>query len=315
MRQYLEALEYILENGSDRMDRTGVGTRAVFGLQLRFKMSRGFPAITTKQLAFKSMLAELLWFLAGSRDVRQLQRLNCHIWDANYKADYWKPHAEFPGDVGRIYGVQWRDWRTQGRSIDQLADAIEQLKKKPYNRRIIVTAWNPGELDYYEEGKVSAPRTALSPCHILYQFFVAKGRLSLQMYQRSADFFLGVPFNIASYSLLLHIIAAITDLEPYESIFVFGDSHIYKNHFKQVKEQLSRKPYSLPKLKLSPVFSKMKDIKDLDKFLKETFERADKIWEKEKPEVAKKKVYELLDEIATLKNYKCHPPIKAPMAV
>lgn len=273
MKQYLRALKYVLENGDDRADRTGVGTRAVFGIQMRFRMSDGFPAMTTKKLAFRSMAAELLWFISGSSDVKELQKLGSHIWDANAEASYWKPKARFPGDLGRVYGVQWRHWRTpDGKEIDQLGNAIETIKGNPYDRRIIVSAWNAGELD----------QMALPPCPIMFQFFVADGKLSLQMYQRSCDMFLGVPFNIASYSLLLHMVAQVTGLRPGEFVHTLGDTHIYKNHVTQVKEQLSRKPYPLPKLRLNP------SVTNIDDFTMEDIELVD---------------------------YKHHPPIKAPMAV
>jgi len=273
MKQYLDILEKILEEGVDRPDRTGVGTRACFGLQMRFDMANGFPAVTTKKLAFKSMAAELLWFIRGSRDVNELQELGSRIWDANAYADYWQPKAEFDGDVGRIYGVQWRSWRTpRGDEIDQLQQVIENIQSNPTSRRHIVTAWNPGELD----------EMALPPCHILYQFFVADGKLSLHMFQRSCDMFLGVPFNIASYSLLLYMVAQVTGLEPGTFVHTLSDAHIYHNHFDQVKEQLSRTPKTLPHLWLNP------DIHSIDDFT--------------------------MDDIR-LENYEHHPSIKATMAV
>ncbi|PIS15908.1 thymidylate synthase [Candidatus Roizmanbacteria bacterium CG09_land_8_20_14_0_10_41_9] len=250
MRQYLNALKYVLKNGNDRIDRTKVGTRATFGLQMRFKMSDGFPAVTTKKLAFNVMKGELLWFISGSSDNKELNKLGCHIWDANGEADYWKPKAKFEGDLGRVYGVQWRDWRSsEGKHMDQLTDVIERIKTNPTDRRLIVTAWNPGELD----------EMVLPPCHMFYQFFVADNKLSVQMYQRSADMFLGVPFNIASYSLLLHMVAQVTNLVPYEFIHILGDAHIYKNHFDAVKEQLARKPGKLPKLWLNPKITSIYD--------------------------------------------------------
>jgi len=260
MRQYLDALRDVLENGHDRNDRTGVGTRASFGIQMRFRMSAGFPALTTKKLAFNVMKAELLWFISGSSDNKELNKLGCHIWDANGAADYWKQKARFEGDLGRVYGVQWRDWRSSnGKHLDQLTDVIERIRINPTDRRLVVTAWNPGELD----------EMVLPPCHMFFQFFVAGERLSLQMYQRSADMFLGVPFNIASYSLLLHMVAQVTNLVPYEFIHVLGDAHIYKNHFDAVRGQLTRKPTELPKLWLNPEITsiydfQMEDIKLLD---------------------------------------------------
>ncbi|MEK7479237.1 MAG: thymidylate synthase [Patescibacteria group bacterium] len=313
MKPYLVLLQDILENGTDRGDRTGTGTRAVFGRQMRFDMKDGFPAMTTKRLAWRAVVAELLWFIKGSRDVRDLQMLECRIWDGNANAEYWKPHAEFEGDLGRIYGVQWRKWRgADGRVVDQLKQAIEFIKHKPETRRIVITAWNPAEMDYDAQ---ETPAVALCPCHILFQFFVANGKLSLQMYQRSCDVFLGVPFNIASYSLLLHIIAALTKLESGEFVHVLGDTHIYKNHFEQAREQLGREPYSLPTLKLNPAFSGMNSVEDLDQYVASVFEQAKKI-RREMPEAeAKKKIYELLDEVASLENYQYHPTIKADMAV
>lgn len=281
MQIYLDALQHILDNGIDRSDRTGTGTRSVFGMQTRYNVSKEFPAITTKKLAFKAVKAELLWFLSGSSNVEDLRKLGCKIWDGNAEADYWKPHAKFKGDLGRVYGVQWRSWQTtDGNEIDQIANVIEKIKsKESYKRRMVVTAWHPGELDYDEQ---QPPKTALSPCHILFQFYLADNKLSLQMYQRSGDMFLGVPFNIASYSLLLHMIAQATNTEPWEFVHTLGDAHIYNNHMDQVKEQLSRKPMTLPTLWLNP------DIKDIDNFT--------------------------MDDIK-LENYKHHDPIKAKMAV
>lgn len=273
MKQYLDALKYIMENGVDKPTRTGIDTRGVFGMQFRYNMADGFPAMTTKKLAFNAVKGELLWFLSGSSDVKELQKLGCHIWDQNAEADYWKPKARFEGDLGRIYGVQWRSWRApDGREIDQLGEIIERIKKDPYDRRLIVNSWNPGELS----------AMALPPCHMLFQFFVAGGKLSVQMYQRSCDMFLGVPFNIASYSLLLHMVAQVTGLKPGEFIHTLGDSHIYLNHFDQVREQLSREPKPLCKLWLNP------ETKNIDDFT--------------------------MDDIK-LVDYECHPGIKAPMAV
>lgn len=257
---YLDVLKEVMEHGVDRDDRTGTGTRALFGKQMRFNMEDGFPAVTTKKLAFKAVKSELLWFLEASTDDNRLKELNGSektIWTANAEADYWTPKAKFPGDLGRVYGVQWRKWqKPDGTTVDQIADVIEQIKKDPNSRRLIVTAWNPGELD----------QMALPPCHMFFQFFVADGKLSLFMHQRSCDMFLGVPFNIASYSLLLHMVAQVTGLKAHEFVHSLGDTHIYKNHFDAVNEQLSRTPLSSPKLWLNPEVTNinaftMKDIK------------------------------------------------------
>lgn len=273
---YLDALKQIMEKGVDRDDRTGTGTRALFGLQMRFNMADGFPAITTKKLAFKAVKSELLWFLEGSTDDNRLKELNGSektIWTANAEADYWKPKAAFPGDLGRVYAAQWRKWRKpDGTEVDQIADVIEQIKKDPNSRRLIVTAWNPGELD----------QMALPPCHMFFQFFVAEGKLSLLMHQRSCDMFLGVPFNIASYSLLLHMVAQATGLKAHEFVHSLGDAHIYKNHFDAVNEQLSRTPFPSPTLSLNS------EVKSIDGFSMEDIE---------------------------LLGYESHPAIKAPMAV
>jgi len=281
MRVYLDALQHILDHGVDRDDRTGTGTRSVFGMQMRYDLDKGFPAITTKKLAFKAVRSELLWFLKGATkngraDDNELKKLNESektIWTANANADYWKPKAQFDGDLGRVYGVQWRSWqRPDGTTVDQLDQLIDNIKNKPDDRRHIVTAWNPGELD----------SMALPPCHIFFQCYVENGKLSLQMYQRSCDMFLGVPFNIASYSLLLAMIAQVTGLEQGEFIHTLGDAHIYHNHIEQVKEQLTRGPKALPTLWLN------KDITDIDDFT--------------------------MDDIK-LENYEHHPLIKATMAV
>ncbi|MBI2134697.1 thymidylate synthase [Candidatus Woesearchaeota archaeon] len=281
MKQYLDALKYVLEKGANKKDRTGTGTKAVFGMQLRFSMEEGFPAITTKKLAWKSVVSELLWFIEGSGDERRLAEIlhgtrdkdKKTIWTANAEADYWRPKAKFEGDLGRVYGVQWRKWKSpEGKEIDQLKNAIDLIMNNPSSRRIIVNAWNPGEMD----------RMALPPCHTFFQFFVADNKLSLQMYQRSCDMFLGVPFNIASYSLLLHMVAQVTGLKPGEFVHTLGDAHIYRNHFAQVKEQLKRKPLPLPKLRLNP------DIRKIDDFKMEDIE---------------------------LIGYEHHPPIRAQMAV
>jgi len=274
MKQYLDSLKKIMDEGVDRPDRTGVGSRAFFGIPMRFKMEEGFPAVTTKKLAFEAVKAELLWFLSGSSDVKELQKLGCHIWDGNASADYWKPKAKFNGDLGRVYGVQWRSWKSpySDKPIDQISKAIQDLKENPNNRRIIVSAWNPAELDMM----------ALPPCHLLFHFFSVDKKLSLLMYQRSCDMFLGVPFNIASYSLLLHMVAQVTDLKAHEFIHVLGDAHVYLNHFDQVGEQLSRDPLPLPGLWLNP------EIKDIFSFKMEDIK---------------------------LVNYQFHPAIKAPLAV
>ena len=274
MQQYLDLLKKIMDEGIDRPDRTGVGSRAIFGQSMRFNMKDGFPAMTTKKLAFETMKAELIWFLSGSSDNKILQQMGCHIWDGNANADYWKPKAKFEGDLGRVYGVQWRSWKSPYNDIpiDQITTAIEQLKKNPQDRRIIVTAWNPAELDMM----------ALPPCHMFFHFFSVQGKLSLLMYQRSCDTFLGVPFNIASYALLLNMVAQVTGLEPWEFVHILGDTHIYLNHFEQVKEQMAREPYPLPKLWMNPEIKNIFDFK--------------------------------MEDIKLI-DYKYHPTIKAPMAV
>jgi len=267
MKAYLDILEDIYENGTDREGRNGV-TRAQFAKQFRHDLADGFPALTTKRLAFKLVKGELLWFLEGphkdgrasDRRFQEIIERDSTIWTDNAEADYWKPNAQFAGDVGRIYGVQWRSWRTpDGETIDQLGNVIERIQKKPNSRRHIVTAWNPAELD----------EMALPPCHILFQFFVADNRLHLHMYQRSCDMFLGVPFNIASYALLLSMVAQVTSLEPGEVIITLGDAHIYEIHYEQVDKQLSREPKSLPELRLNPEINSidgfsMEDIKLTD---------------------------------------------------
>jgi thymidylate synthase len=265
MQQYLDALKNVLENGDLRPDRTGVGTHSIFGLQLRFNLEEGFPAVTTKKLAWKAVVSELLWFISGSGDERKLKELlygdqnsdKKTIWSDNESADYWQRRKKFNGDLGRIYGVQWRTWRAPVfganrmgiKHIDQLADLINGIKSDPYSRRHIISAWNPGELDLM----------ALPPCHIMAQFYVNNGRLSCQMYQRSADLGLGIPFNIASYALFTHMIAQVCNLEVGELIIAIGDAHIYNNHIDQVKEQLKRKPFSLPTLKLNSEISVITD--------------------------------------------------------
>ncbi|MGD9153239.1 MAG: thymidylate synthase [Gammaproteobacteria bacterium] len=230
MQQYLELLRYIRDNGNERHDRTGVGTIGIFGYQMRFDLTKSFPLVTTKKLHLKSIIYELLWFLRGDTNIKYLNDNGVTIWDE------W---ADEHGDLGPVYGAQWRNWKTaEGKSIDQISKVIEQIKHDPFARRIIVSAWNVGELD----------KMVLPPCHLLFQFYVANGKLSCQLYQRSADAFLGVPFNIASYSLLTHMIAQQCDLQPGEFIWTGGDTHIYTNHLDQIELQLSRKPYPLPKL-------------------------------------------------------------------
>jgi thymidylate synthase len=256
---YLNVLKDILENGNERPDRTNIGTKSLFGLQLRFDLTEGFPAITTKKLAWKAVVSELLWFIEGSGDENRLKEIlhgeryidKKTIWSDNAKADYWvkKKLQRHPGDLGRIYGVQWRRWRRPLVRInkvvlqnhDQLLELINGIKNDPYSRRHIITAWNPGELELM----------ALPPCHMMSQFYVNNGKLSCHMYQRSADMFLGVPFNIASYALFTHMIAQVCNLEVEDLIISIGDAHIYNNHIDQIKEQLSRKPLPLPKLQLN----------------------------------------------------------------
>jgi thymidylate synthase len=273
MKQYLDALKQVLEQGTEKSDRTGVGTISLFGMQQRYDLSKGFPAVTTKKLAWRSVVSELLWFIEGSGDERRLRELlhgsrdseKSTIWTANATAPYWQSKSKFDGDLGRVYGVQWRKWRTpevvKGGSIindfghsfsleggvtiketDQLVNLIEGIKKDPHGRRHILSAWNPGELD----------AMALPPCHTFAQFYVNNNKLSCQMYQRSCDMFLGVPFNIASYSLLTELVAQVCNLDVGEFVHVLGDAHIYLNHIEQVKEQLDREPLPAPQLILNP---------------------------------------------------------------
>ena len=264
MTNYLELLRHIKENGTDKTDRTGTGTRSVFGYQMRFDLSQGFPLVTTKKLHLKSIIYELLWFLKGDTNIKYLKDNGVSIWDE------W---ADENGDLGPVYGAQWRSWQgANGKTIDQITEVIDQIKKNPDSRRLIVSAWNVAEI----------PNMALAPCHAMFQFYVADGKLSLQLYQRSADVFLGVPFNIASYALLLIMVAQVCDLEVGEFVHTFGDVHIYNNHFEQVEKQLSREPKSLPTMKLNPNIKNIFDF-DFDDF--------------------------------TLENYDPHPGIKAPVAV
>lgn len=281
MKEYNDALRFILENGVRSEDRTGEGTLSYFGYQMRFDLSKGFPAVTTKKLAWKAMVSELLWFIEGSSDERRLREIlhgdrnspKPTIWTANAEADYWKPKAKFEGDLGPVYGVQWRSWQgADGQVYDQLKQLIHDLINNPYSRRHILSAWNVAELN----------NIALPACHTFSQFYVRNGKLSCQMYQRSADFFLGVPFNIASYSLFTHMLAQVCGLEVGEFIHTFGDAHIYLNHIDAVHEQLNREPYDLPTLKIN------REVKDIEKFTMNDFE---------------------------LLNYKHHDAIKAPMAV
>ncbi len=242
LKQYLHLLDHILKEGNDRGDRTGTGTRSVFGYQMRFDLRAGFPLLTTKKVHFKSIVHELLWFLKGDTNVAYLQEHGIRIWNE------W---ADENGDLGHVYGKQWRSWEApDGTKVDQIKYVIDLINNQPESRRILVNAWNSGELD----------KMALTPCHCLFQFYVENGHLSCQLYQRSADVFLGVPFNIASYSLLTHMIAQVCDLKPGEFIHTFGDVHLYANHFEQAKTQLQREPGSIPKLELNPA------IKDIDLF-------------------------------------------------
>ncbi len=264
MKQYLQLMRHILEHGVDRPDRTGTGTRSVFGYQMRFDLGAGFPLVTTKKLHLKSIIYELLWFLRGETNVRYLRQHRVTIWDE------W---ADEEGELGPVYGYQWRSWPTaDGRTIDQIAQVIADIREKPHSRRLIVSAWNVGEIE----------KMALPPCHVLFQFYVAEGKLSCQLYQRSADVFLGVPFNIASYALLTLMIAQVCNLQPGEFIHTLGDAHLYLNHWEQARLQLSRTPYPLPQMRLNP------EVKDILAFDYPDFE---------------------------LVNYQAHPHIKAPVAV
>jgi len=264
MQNYLDLLQYIKDNGTDKTDRTGTGTRSVFGYQLRYDLSEGFPLVTTKKVHVKSIIYELLWFLKGDTNIKYLNDNGVSIWDE------W---ADENGDLGPVYGAQWRSWHgADGKTVDQISEVIDQIKKNPDSRRLIVSAWNVAEI----------PNMALAPCHALFQFYVADGKLSLQLYQRSADVFLGVPFNIASYALLLMMVAQVCGLKAGDYIHSFGDVHIYNNHFEQVEKQLKRDPKPLPTMRLNP------EIKDIFNFSFEDF---------------------------TLENYDPHPGIKAPVAI
>jgi thymidylate synthase len=247
LRQYLDLLHHVLDYGTDRGDRTGTGTRSVFGYQMRFDLGRGFPVLTTKKLHLKSIIHELLWFLAGDTNIRYLNDHGVTIWDE------W---ADENGELGPVYGKQWRSWPDgRGGSIDQIANLLNEIRQNPQSRRLIVSAWNPAEVD----------QMALPPCHCLFQFYVADGRLSCQLYQRSADIFLGVPFNIASYALLTMMIAQVTGLKPGDFVHTLGDAHLYSNHFEQAREQLRREPKPLPAMWINP------DVKDLFAFRFEDF--------------------------------------------
>ncbi len=264
MKQYLDLMKHVLDNGAIKEDRTGTGTRSVFGYQMRFNLSEGFPLVTTKKCHLRSIIHELLWFIAGDTNIKYLQENGVKIWDD------W---ADENGDLGPVYGEQWRSWKTaDGRTIDQLKNVIEQIKNNPDSRRLLIVAFNPGVVD----------EMALPPCHAFFQFYVADGKLSCQLYQRSADIFLGVPFNIASYALLTMMIAQECDLEYGDFVHTLGDAHLYSNHIEQAELQLSREPFPLPTMKLNP------DVESVFDFKFEDFE---------------------------LTNYEAHPHIKAPVAV
>jgi thymidylate synthase len=264
MQQYLTLLQHIIDQGVDKSDRTGTGTRSVFGYQMRFDLTKGFPLVTTKKLHLKSIIYELLWFLQGDTNIKYLKDNGVRIWDE------W---ADENGDLGPVYGKQWRSWEgANGKTVDQVSDLIKQIKTNPDSRRLIISAWNVADL----------PDMKLMPCHCLFQFYVANGKLSCQLYQRSADVFLGVPFNIASYALLTMMIARVCDLQLGEFVHSFGDVHLYKNHFEQASLQLTRTPFPLPEMKINP------EVKNIFDFKYEDFE---------------------------LVNYQSHPAIKAPVAV
>jgi thymidylate synthase len=264
MQQYLDLLQHILDNGTEKTDRTGTGTKSCFGYQMRFDLQKGFPMVTTKKLHVKSIFYELLWFLKGDTNIKYLKENGVSIWDE------WANEA---GELGPVYGEQWRSWKgADGVVVDQITELIKQIKTTPDSRRLIVSAWNVAEL----------PKMALMPCHTIFQFYVADGKLSCQLYQRSADVFLGVPFNIASYALLTMMIAQVCDLECGDFVHSFGDVHLYNNHIEQAKLQLTRTPFELPTLKINPA------VKDIFGFDFSDF---------------------------TIENYQCHPGIKAPVAI
>ena len=277
MKQYLDLMRHIRDHGVDKGDRTGTGTRSVFGYQMRFDLEQGFPLVTTKKVHLKSIIHELLWFLRGDTNIAYLREHGVTIWDE------W---ATEEGELGPIYGYQWRSWPApDGRHIDQIAQVVEQIRAMPDSRRLIVSAWNVADLPderISPQDNVRAGRMALAPCHAFFQFYVAGGRLSCQLYQRSADVFLGVPFNIASYALLTMMVAQVTGLQPGEFIHTLGDAHLYRNHREQVETQLARTPYPLPRIQLNP------EVKSIFDFRYEDF---------------------------TLEGYQSHPPIRAPIAV
>ncbi len=277
MKQYLDLLERVRNQGAPKGDRTGTGTRSVFGHQMRFDLEEGFPLVTTKKIHLKSVIHELLWFLQGDTNTAYLRENGVTIWDE------W---ADERGELGPIYGYQWRSWPApDGRRIDQIRQVVEQIRTTPDSRRIIVSAWNPADLpdeSISPQENVKQGRMALAPCHAFFQFYVRDGRLSCQLYQRSADVFLGVPFNIASYALLTMMVAQVCDLQPGEFIHTLGDAHLYRNHLEQADEQLSREPFPLPRMRLNP------EIRDLDDFTYGDFEIVD---------------------------YRFHPAIRAPIAV
>lgn len=261
MKQYLDLVKHVLDNGTQKGDRTGTGTKSVFGYQMRFDLSEGFPLVTTKKLHLKSIIHELLWFLKGDTNIAYLKENGVRIWDE------W---ADENGNLGPVYGHQWRNW--DSKEIDQISELIEMLKTNPNSRRMLISAWNPSVLPDTSKSfaeNVQNGKVALPPCHAFFQFYVADGKLSCQLYQRSADIFLGVPFNIASYALLVLMIAQVTDLQPGEFIHTFGDAHIYNNHFEQVELQLSREPRKLPKMILNP------EVKNIFDFTFEDFTLVD----------------------------------------